>query len=446
MSIPKKTDAKQGELFKSRLSKQLDPAHEILTLSKTISWDILEEKINVLHPNKKDGQPPKPVRLIVGMLMLQHVYNLSDEAIVERWVENPYWQYFCGFDYLQWDFPINPSTLTRWRKRLGDKGMQDILQETVKTALKTGAVKEQSLKSVIVDTTVMEKNIAHPTDSKLMNKAREHLVNTAKKEGITLRQTYTKLGKIALIKSARYAHAGQFKRMRKKVKIVKNYLGRVVRDIERQLALNDEKQDKFEDVLGRAKQLLSQTKTSKNKLYSLHAKEVNCIAKGKAHKKYEFGSKVSLTVTHKEGLVLDSTALQGNPFDGHTLKSALNQAQKLTTKTIARAFVDKGYKGHNVRDCAVYMSGQKRLTPALKKALKRRSAIEPHIGHMKNDGKLGRNYLKGVMGNKVHAVLCAVGHNLRLILNHLWFLCLNLMSFLARKFEKHLMRRYVFCS
>ena len=141
MSIPKKTDTKQGDLFKSRLSKQLDPSHEILSLSKAISWDVLEEKINVLHPNKKDGQPPKPVRLIVGMLMLQHVYNLSDEAIVERWVENPYWQYFCGFDYLQWDFPINPSTLTRWRKRLGDKGMQDILKETVETALKTGTVK-----------------------------------------------------------------------------------------------------------------------------------------------------------------------------------------------------------------------------------------------------------------------------------------------------------------
>ena len=141
MSIPKKIDTKQGDLFKSRLSKQLDPSHEILTLSKAISWEVLEEKINVLLPNKKDGQPPKPVRLIVGMLMLQHVYNLSDEAIVERWVENPYWQYFCGFDYLQWDFPINPSTLTRWRKRLGDKGMQDILKETVETALKTGTVK-----------------------------------------------------------------------------------------------------------------------------------------------------------------------------------------------------------------------------------------------------------------------------------------------------------------
>ena len=181
--------------------------------------------------------------------------------------------------------------------------------------------------------------------------------------------------------------------------------------------------------------MLSQTKTSKNKLYSLHAPEVNCIAKGKAHKKYEFGCKVSLTVTHKEGLVLNSTALEGNPFDGHTLKSALNQAQELTTQRITRAFVDKGYKGHNVRDCAVYMSGQKRLTPALKKALKRRSAIEPHIGHMKNDGKLGRNYLKGVIGDKVHAVLCAVGHNLRLILNHLWFLYLNLMSVITHKFK-----------
>tara|TARA_R110002074_G_C12460979_1_gene659425 strand:+ start:124 stop:1464 length:1341 start_codon:yes stop_codon:yes gene_type:complete len=443
MSIPKKTDNKQGELFKSRLSKQLDPAHEIFTLSRAISWDVLEEKINALHPNKKDGQPPKPVRLIVGMLMLQHIYNLSDEAIVERWVENPYWQYFCGFNYLQWDFPINPSTLTRWRKRLGDKGMQDILQETVKTALKTGAVKEKSLESVIVDTTVMEKNITHPTDSKLMNKAREHLVSVAKKEGVVLRQSYTKLSKTALIKAARYAHASQFKRMRKQVKTIKNYLGRVVRDVERQLVSQEEKYNKFEDVLGQAKQLLSQTKTSKNKLYSLHAPEVSCIAKGKAHKRYEFGCKVSLTMTYKEGLVLESTALQGNPFDGHTLKNALNQAQALTTKTIIKAFVDKGYKGHDVRNCAVYMSGQKRLTPALKKALKRRSAIEPHIGHMKNDGKLGRNYLKGVIGDKVHAILCAVGHNLRLILNHLWFLYLYLIRHLNTNLKKLLTHPYV---
>lgn len=435
MSKVSKTDHTENDLFRSRLSAQLNPKHELMILSKKINWERLEEKWGKLYDEKKAGQPAKPIRLIAGLLILQHVNNLSDEGVVKEWVENPYYQSFCGYDYFQWGFPINPSSLTRWRKRLGEEGVLDILKETIIVALQTGVIEKKSLEDVTVDTTVMEKNIAHPTDSKLMNKIREQLVKLCKKEGVELRQTYTRLSRNALWMAGRYGACKQFKRMKKKIKEIKNYLGRVVRNIERSIEGKDDLKEKFQDSLNKAKQLLSQTKDSKNKLYSLHEPNVQCISKGKAHKKYEFGCKVSLAVTHKEGLVVGAKALDGNPYDGHTLKEALNQVEELTGVKPLNSFVDKGYKGHEVENTKVYISGQKKLSPTLKKALKRRSAIEPHIGHMKNDGKLGRNMLKGILGDKINAVLSAVGHNIRLILNWIIFLYLFLISLFTKNIK-----------
>jgi IS5 family transposase len=264
---------------------------------------------------------------------------------------------------------------------------------------------------------VMEKAITYPTDSKLLNRAREKLVVLAKKHGLVLRQSYTRVGRVAFSQSCRYGHAGQYKRMAKQVKKLKTYLGRVVRDIERKAG--EEIQPFFADLLNKANRLLSQIKDTPNKLYSLHAPEVECIAKGKAHKRYEFGCKVSLVVTDKQGLVLSSQALPGNPYDGHTLKAVLSHAELMSGVKIERSSVDKGYRKHGVEDSQVIMSGQKGLSRSLKRALKRRNAIEPHIGHMKSEGKLGRNFLKGQIGDALNALLVAVGHNLRLILNYL---------------------------
>ncbi len=194
----------------------------------------------------------------------------------------------------------------------------------------------------------------------------------------------------------------------------------MIRDIERKVSQVPEQMESFTELLSLGKQLLSQDKHSKNKVYSVHAPEVYCIAKGKARTSYEFGCKVGLVVTHKQGLVLSSKAFESAVYDGHTLEANLAQAEKLTGQGIKRAFVDKGYKGHGVEHCEVYISGQRRgLTKTLKKQLKRRSAIEPHIGHMKSEGKLRHNHLKGVLGDKINALLCGVGHNLRLILNHI---------------------------
>jgi IS5 family transposase len=353
---------------------------------------------------------------MVGLMLLQHMHGLSDEQLVLQWVQNPYWQYFCGYDYLQWELPSDPSSMTRWRKRLGPDNLEKILAETIVTAVKTEAVAPQDLKRVIADTTVMEKNISFPTDSKLLNRAREQLVKLAAEGGLKLRQSYARLGRFAALNAGKYAHAKQFKRMRKEVKKLKNYLGRTVRDIERQTQDSLDLPIEFADLLAKAKQLLSQEKKSKDKLYSLHASEAYCISKGKAGKPYEFGCKVSLVLTHKQGLALSSQALHENQYDGHTLEGSLKKAEEIARTLIEQAFVDKGYKGHGVEGKQVYISGQKRgMTRTLKKYLKRRSAIEPHIGHMKSEGKLRRNYLKGTIGDTLNALLCAIGHNMRLI-------------------------------
>ena len=338
---------------------------------------------------------------------------------MNRWVENPYWQYFCGYDYFQIKVPCNPSSLTRWRERLGPEGLNKILSMTIELALKKKVVQAKELEKVICDTTVMEKNIRFPTDSSLLNKAREKLVSIAKKTGLKLRQTYQRLGPAIKRKVDGYAHAKQFKRLSKGVKTLKNYLGRVVRDVERSIQSCDQAiRKEFTELLSISKKLINQSKKSKNKVYSIHEPSVYCISKGKASNPYEYGCKVQFTLTHKQGLIVSTDALHPNVYDGHTLQDSLLQAEKLSGTKVKYAFVDKGYRGHNIpnNECNIFISGAKKgLTLALKKALKRRSAIEPHIGHMKADGKLSVNYLKGILGDKLNAILCAISHNLRLI-------------------------------
>lgn len=415
MSKPSQISTSQNDLFQPRLSQILNPKHPLLLLAKRIDWERLESDLGLTFSPDKAGQPAKPVRLIVGLLMLQHREGLSDEAVVLKWVENPYWQAFCGFDHLQWRLPADGSSLTRWRKRLGEKGLETILAATLQTALAMGLAAKKDFEKVIADTTVMEANIAYPTDGHLLNKAREKLVALAKKEGIVLRQSYSHVGIKLLRKVNGYAHAKQFKRMKQGLKKLKTYLGRVVRDIERKLT--DQQREIFEELLCLSKRLLEQTQKSKNKVYSLHAPHVYCIAKGKARRPYEFGNKVSLVVSHKQGLALSAQALEKNAHDGHTLEEALEQASRLSGHGVSQTFVDRGYRGHGVTQGNVYISGQRRgITKSLKKALKRRSAIEPHIGHMKAEGKLGRNFLKGLLGAKLNALLVSIGHNLRLLL------------------------------
>ena len=424
---PSKTNHRQGRLFETRLNDQLNPKHELLKLAEEINWDYLEEKCSSIFIDKgKGGQPPKPIRLMLGLLMLEHIHSYSDEEVVAKWVENPYWQSFCGYDFLQWEMPIDPTSLTRWRQRLGKDLLEKVLQETIKVALQTKTVKKQSLKKVISDTTVMEKNIAFPIDGKLFDTARKHLVKIADKAGITLRQNYNLVSKKHLRKMGQYGHAKQYKRMKKEVKKMKIYLQRIVRDIQRKW---QGKEKMFDQIMPLVERLVKQEKKSKEKLYSLYHPEVKCISKGKAHKKYEFGCKAALVITHKEGLCMSMEALHGNPYDGHTINQAIDNAEKITQTIIDQVFLDKGYKGAKIEGKELYRSGQRKgLTKSLKKALKRRQAIEPHIGHMKSDGKLGRNYLKGKAGDRNNAVLVGIGHNLRMILRKLRLLFVQIID------------------
>jgi len=414
-----KKQARQVDLFRERLENILNRSHELYRLSQIIPWGIFEEEFGSLYSEKK-GRPGIPIRLMVGLTYLSHAFGHSDEEVVKRWVENPYWQYFCGETFFQHELPINPSSLTRWRKRIGEKGAQLILQASITAGLNGEAVKELSLERVNVDTTVQPKAVTFPTDSKLYNRSRERLVRLAKMFDLPLRQTYSRLGPQALLKVGRYLHARQRKRANREIKRLKTYLGRVCRDIGRKLENRPDARTFFKEELAKAEQLLTQEKNSKNKLYSLHAPEVECISKGKAHKKYEFGVKVSVATTNRDNFVVGMFAEHGNPFDGHTLSKAVNQVKELTKKAIQRCYVDRGYRGHGINDVEVFISGRKRgMTPQMKKELRRRSAIEPIIGHMKEDGKLGRNYLSGVLGDKINALLCGAGHNIRIILRKL---------------------------
>jgi IS5 family transposase len=412
-------DLPTDDLFRNRLDNLIDRRHELVKLAELIDWRHFDREWGEAFC--ENGRPAIATRLIAGLHYLKHTYGLSDEQVVQRWSENPYWQYFCGETYFQHELPLNPSSLTRWRQRLGDTGMESLLGATIDAAIESKAVTLRDLKRVTVDTTVQEKAIAFPTDSKLYNRAREHLVRLAKAHGVPLRQSYVRLGPRLLFKNNRYGYARQTRRMRRTTSKLKTVLGRVVRDIERKLANQPEQvRATFAEPLALSKRLIAQQRQDKNKLYAMHAPEVECIAKGKVPKRYEFGVKVSIATTNRCNLVVGAQSMPGNPHDGHTLKQALQQVERLTGQRPERCYVDLGYRGHDVNDVTVFKARQKHdVTTSIRRELKRRNAIEPIIGHMKSDGLLHRNYLKGVQGDALNVILCGAGQNLRLILRHL---------------------------
>lgn len=431
MTPKKPENTPEFDLFRNKLSNMLDQRHALYKLAALINWPSLEDEFGSLYCDH-NGAPGKSIRLMIGLEYLKQMYDLSDDKVVARWVENPYWQYLCGETYFQYDMPIEPSSLSRFRQRIGKSGGETLLAESIQAGLKSRTVKTRDFKRVTVDTTVQEKAVTFPTDSKLLNRSRVRLVKLCQHKQMTLRQTYARKGPQAVWKASRYAHAKQMRRMRRQVKTLRTYLGRVVRDIERQIVNDPDRQRDFANELAMAKRLLAQKKHSTGKLYSLHAPEVECISKGKAHKRYEFGIKVSITSTNKSNFIVGAQSLPGSPYDGHTLQDALAQTRRLTHTEIDEAFVDKGYRGHDEQTTQVYLSGQRRgiQTRSLRKRLKRRQAIEPIIGHLKSDGRLGRNYLQGVLGDAMNVLLCCAGYNLRLILRHLrifwlsiWRLC-----------------------
>ncbi len=412
------------DLFRSRLDRIINLKHELVTLSKVVSWGFLETQCGEVY-TEGPGMPPLPTRLMAGLAILKHTFNLSDEELCARWVENPYFQYFCGEEFFCHKLPLERSSMTRWRQRMGEERIAALLQESLSVAIRTGAMTPRDTRQVIVDTTVQPKNVMFPTDAKLLNRAREKLVSLAKQTGIELRQSYTRVGKLALIKQQRYAHAKQFRRAGKALRKLRTYLGRTIRDIGRRIAGDELLGDIFGRPLYLASRVLSQRQNQRGKkIYSLHAPEVECIGKGKAHKPYEFGVKVSIATTlgrSKGGqFALHAKALPGNPYDGHTLAQIIPEMEKTIGNSIARIIADAGYRGHNAplsHKFRVYTTGQKRrMTPAIKREMRRRAAVEPVIGHIKNEHRMERNYLAGVQGDAINAILAAAGYNFSLLL------------------------------
>jgi len=417
---PKPPSTETFHLFQAHFRQILDPEHALVQLADKIDWPRFDAAFADSY-SKDLGAPGKAIRLMVGLHYLKYTFNESDESLVARWVENPYWQYFCGFTHMQHDAPIDPSSMSRWRKRVGAERLELLLKETIELAVREKQLPTRDLARVTVDTTVQEKNITHPTDSKLLYTAICKLGEAAKARDIQLRQSYVRVGKRAAAKVGRYAHAKQFKRMHRKLRKLRTYVGRLIRDILRKADTIDED---LTVVLEKAERILNQQPRDSNKLYSWHEPEVRCISKGKAHKRYEFGQKVALATTNRSNWIVAARLLEDNPYDGHTLAETLAAAESITGVGATDAYVDKGYRGHGCdgpTHVHIAGSGSRNISRAERKRRRRRSAIEPKIGHLKSDHRVWRCFLSGLAGDAINIILAAAGANLRKLLARLSF-------------------------
>ena len=442
------------DFFRSRLDQMIDLRHPLAVLASRMPWQEIEaslshrfaraakagkqiEDFDLFGPAavvlsaggvSKAGRPRLPLRLMVSLLYLKHAFNESDEALVERWGETPTWQYFSGLAYFEHRWPCDPTLLVKFRKLIGEEGVEELLARTIEAAVAMKLIGKKELSQIIVDSTVQEKAITHPTDSKLLQAARAKLVESAQEEGIALKQTYAKESQVLGYRAGRYAHARQYKRMRKVIQRQRTIVGRLQREVGRKMsALALAVQETLGKTLSQAQRLVSQTASRKNpgkqpKLYSWHAPEVECISKGKSRNPYEFGVKVGIATTLNGNLIVGARTFPGNPYDGHTLHEQVEQASILMQATGVRpqtVYVDLGYRGVDQAnpDIAIKHRGRfKSLTDEERKNLKRRQAIEPIIGHLKADHRMNRCHLKGAQGDSLHAVLCAAGYNIRWLL------------------------------
>lgn len=452
------------DFFRARLDGMVDPRHPLVVLTGRLPWAQIEQVLAPRFERKartpgtvttqdmlgeyavefgggigSGGRPRLPIRLMASLLYLKNSFNLSDEELVARWSENVVWQFFSGMAYYEPRLPCDATQIGRFRTALGEEGLEQLLKFTIQTAVEIKAIKPADLERVIVDSTVQEKAIAHPVDSRLLEIARYKVVKAAKAAGIALKQTFVAEGKELRRKAGGYAHAKQFKRLRKVVKRQRTILGVVMREVQRKQGAQIQAQAQaiaaggapnkepagatalgaLQTLLERAERIRTQQRHDKNKLYALHAPEVECIGKGKARKPYEFGVKVSLAVTHKQGLMVGARAFPGNPFDGHTLAQQLEQTTNLLQdlgRKPKQAIVDLGYRGVDADNPGVeiiHRGKYKTLTALQRRWLKRRQAIEPMIGHTKSDHRMDRCWLKGALGDALHAISCAAGYNIR---------------------------------
>ncbi len=409
--IPRKKPSNQPSLFFS-FADTLSPEHPLYILANQVHWHVFEEAFLPLFSQDK-GRPAKPIRLMVGLLMLKHIRNISDESVVEQWSENIYYQYFCGETSFVPGTPCEASELVHFRKRIGEAGVELILTESIRINGKDG---EDD--NISIDTTVQEKNITFPTDAKLHKKIITKCKAIADKEQLPLRQSYTRTLK-DLSRDQRFRnHPKNKSKARKADRKVKTIAGRLVRELERNLPPMSEYQTDLELF----KQVLTQKRNSKDKIYSIHEPEVCCISKGKEHKKYEFGNKASFAKTNS-GVIVGALGFR-NQYDGHTLEPTLEQVVRLTGKSPKSAAVDRGCKGsRKIGETEILIPSppKKKLSYYQRKKIsnahKKRAAIEPVIGHLKSDHRLSRNFYKGVPGDNINIMLAAAAFNFKRMMN-----------------------------
>jgi IS5 family transposase len=436
------------DFFRARLDQMIDLRHPLAVLATRMPWQQIEASVAPLLARKDRrgrsiegaelfgptlqvvgagvsaaGRPRLAIRLMVSLLYLKHAYGLSDEAVVERWAENVVWQFFSGQEYYEPRLPCDATQIGRFRRVLGEAGVEELLAKTIEAAVQMQAVRKSELQRVIVDTTVQEKAVAYPADSRLLEVARAKVVQLAQRAGLRLKQTFEREGRSLRRRAGGYAHAKQFKRLRRVLKRQRTVLGRVLRDVQRRLLeVPQDVRDRLQPWLERAERIRLQRPKDKHKLYALHAPEVECIGKGKARQPYEFGVKVSVAVSAKQGLMVGARSLPGNPYDGHTLAEQLEQTTVLLQGLGVKphtAIVDLGYRGADadIGGVTLIHRGKSRsLTRSQRRWLKRRQAVEPAIGHAKHDHGMKRCWLKGAEGDALHAVLCAAGFNIRWLL------------------------------
>jgi IS5 family transposase len=411
---PKTPDHRQSELFETRLESLINRDHSLVKLSGRVDWNRFEENFGERYC-PETGRPGVSTRLMVGLTYLKYLNDLSDRDVLEVWVENPYWQYFCGEEYFQHRLPVHPSNLSRWRKRIGEAGGELLLEESLAVAKEAGLLKMSYLEELYVDTTVQEKNIAYPSEAKLLYRARSKLVALAKKHAVPLRQNYNRVAKVHMIMAHRYAAARQYNRARRETRKLRTILGRVMRDVVRNGS--EAARPYFADLLELSKKVLLMHEGGE-KLYSLHEPHVEAIAKGKVHKRFEYGVKVSVTSTRRKGFVLGCKAIHGNPYDGHTLLDALLDVEKRVGKALsAKVGVDLGYRGHGIKERFRVMHPRlKRLSRTNRLFVRARSKIEASISLLKRCFRLGKNYLKGILGDLFNALCSGAAHNLAIVL------------------------------
>jgi IS5 family transposase len=406
----KSPDQNQLNLFKPVLKQLINPKNELVILADIYPWKELEDEFSSLYSHT--GIHSKPVRLMAGLLMLKQMFNLGDETVVEAWIQNPYYQYFCGESEFQWHFPCDPSDLVHFRKRIGKNGFEKIFELSVKIQGK----QELNKRDVIIDTTVQEKDITFPTDVKLYKKIIERCNKIAKDEGLELRQSYTKTLKRLMLQQRFSHHPKRRKEAGKSKRKMRTIAGRLTRELDRKL--NDDQKQEYGELLNIFYQIISQKPKDKNKIYSIHEPEVSCIAKGKSHKPYEFGSKVSFAMLPKSNIIVGVKTYKGNPHDSQTLEDTLEHAIQVSKIKFVNAILDRAYRGKKMlMGINIIVPGGKEKTPYLqrkkRKKCQSRAAIEPIIGHIKHDCRMARNYLKGVIGDEINALMAASAFNMR---------------------------------